>query len=134
MTPKIHCKLLAYSFISWLAFFLVGLPQYYQHWPFWAKLTALPLVTIALFPITAYSLRYFWGDNRYLHNSLWLAAYLTIPIFIYDYILLGIFWGYGIGFVFPFWYLTFFYFSLWIQFPVIGLWMQRNQSDVTTTN
>ena len=27
----------------------------------------------------------------------------------------------------PYWYLTFFYFSFWLQFPAIGWWLQQRK-------
>lgn len=125
MTFTQHAKLLAYSFVTWLAFYLIGLPEYYQQWPLWAKWVIVPLVTVAYFPASAYTLRAFWNDGRHLRNSLWLALYLTLPLFIYDYLLLALYKGLGIGFVVPYWYLTFFYFSFWIQIPFVGWWMER---------
>jgi len=125
MSAKRHSQLLLYSFVTWLSFYLIGLPEYYQQWPFWAKLAILVLVTAIYFPVTSYTLKKYWRDGRHLRNSLWLALYLTLPLFVYDYVLLAIGWRLGIGFVVPFWYLTFFYFSFWIQFPLIGWWMER---------
>ncbi|MEN1729341.1 MAG: hypothetical protein AAGJ52_12960 [Pseudomonadota bacterium] len=125
MTTKKHLQLLAYSFITWLTFFLIGLPEYYQQWYDWAKVVVVVLVTLLYFPVTRWTLRRYFDDGLHLKNSLWLAFYLTVPLFIYDYLLLAWHWGYGIGFVVPFWYLTFFYFSFWIQFPWIGARMER---------
>ncbi|MEM1080983.1 MAG: hypothetical protein AAGH65_05315 [Pseudomonadota bacterium] len=120
-----HLRLLAYSFITWLAFYLIGLPDYYQQWPLWAKLLALPGVTALYFPLTRYTLRRFWADQRYFINSCWLTLYLTLPLFVYDYWLLAVFKDLGIGFVVPYWYLTFFYFSFWLQIPYIGWSMEQ---------
>ncbi|MEM7392086.1 MAG: hypothetical protein AAF492_07020 [Verrucomicrobiota bacterium] len=125
MSAKKHGQLLLYSFVTWFSFYLIGLPEYYQQWPLWAKLVIVPLVTLMYFPVTSYTLRKFWQDGRHVRNSLWLALYLTLPLFVYDYLLLALGWGLGISFVIPFWYLTFFYFSFWIQFPLIGWWMER---------
>ena len=121
-----HIQLTLYSFVTWLTFYLVGLPYYYQQWPFWLKLTILPAVTAIYFPITKYSLKKYWNDGRHIKNSCWLAFYLTLPLFIYDYLLLAIYMDLGIGFVFPYWYLTFFYFSFWVQFPYIGWRYERS--------
>ena len=55
--------------------------------------------------------------------------YLTLPLFVYDYLLLAVYKGLGIGFVIPYWYLTFFYFSFWIQFPLVGWWIQRTKTQ-----
>lgn len=128
MTSKQHLQLLLYSFITWLSFYLVGLPEYYQQWPLWAKLVVLPLVTALYFPVTRYTLTKYWGDGQHLKNSLWLALYLTLPLFIYDYLLLAVYKELGIGFVVPYWYLTFFYFSFWVQFPYIGWKMQQSDA------
>jgi len=120
-----HFKLTIYSFVTWLSFYLIGLPEYYQQWPLWAKLVILPGVTALYFPVTRYTLRRFWDDGEHEKNALWLALYLTLPLFIYDYLLLAVYKGLGIGFVVPYWYLTFFYFSFWIQFPYIARQMRR---------
>lgn len=125
MTASKHAFFVCYSFFTCLTFYLIGLPDYYQSWPFWSKVVLCFAVTGMYFSATVYSLRTFWKDNRYLHNSCWLAFYLTLPLFIYDYLLLAIYKELGITFVVPYWYLTIFYFSFWIQFPAIALWLNR---------
>ncbi|MEH6585913.1 MAG: hypothetical protein V7720_05100 [Halioglobus sp.] len=62
-------------------------------------------------------------------NSRWLALYLTLPLFVFDYLLLALYKGLGISFVIPYWYLTFFYFSFWLQFPYVGWKMQRERDQ-----
>ncbi len=119
-----HLQLVAYSFITWLVFYLIGLPDYYQQWPLWAKIIILPVVTLLYFPVTRYTLKKYWNDDRHIVNSCWLAFYLTLPLFIYDYLLLAVYKGLGIRFVIPYWYLTFFYFSFWVQFPYIAWRME----------
>ena len=129
MDTKKHFQLLAYSFITWLSFYIIGLPDYYQQWYFWAQITICVFVTLIYFPITRYTLEKYWTDGKHLVNSCWLALYLTLPLFVYDYLLLAVYKGLGIGFVIPYWYLTFFYFSFWIQFPLVGWWMQRTKTQ-----
>jgi hypothetical protein len=128
MTPKQHVQLLVYSFITWFGFYLIGLPDYYQQWYLWAKVVTVVIVTGLFFPITRYTLNHYWTNGKYLVNSCWLALYLTLPLFIYDYLLLGLYKGLGIGFVVPYWYLSFFYVSFWLQFPAIGWWMGKQKS------
>jgi len=118
-----HLKFTAYSFVTWLTFYIIGLPDYYQSWSFTAKVFLCIGVTIFYIPMTLYTLRRFWNDGQHLRNSYWLALYLTLPLFVYDYLLLGVYFNLGIGFVVPYWYLTFFYFSFWIQFPAIAVWL-----------
>ena len=74
------------------------------------------------------TLKRLWSDGRHERNGWWLSLYLTLPLFIYDYLLIGLYWGHGIGFVFPYWYLTFFYFSFWIQIPLVARSMAKVQS------
>lgn len=132
MTAKKHIQLLIYSFITWLSFYLLGLPEYYQQWYLWAKLLILPLVTILYFPVTRYTLNNYWNDGRHMINACWLAFYLTLPLFIYDYLLLAVYKDLGIQFVIPYWYLTFFYFSFWVQFPYIAWKMGQEEKHQTT--
>ena len=127
MSIQKHLTFVAYSFLTWLTFYLIGLPEYYQQWPFWSKVVLCIAVTAMYFPGTVYTLKKFWSDGKHFTNSLWLALYLTLPLFTYDYLLIGLYWGLGIEFVFSYWYLSLFYFSFWIQFPAVGYWLQRKE-------
>ena len=129
MTPALHLKFALYSFATWLLFYLIGWPDYYQSWPLWSKFVLCVVVTGIYFPITAYSLRTIWRDGRHVKNAYWLALYLTLPLFIYDYLLLAVYMELGIGFVIPYWYLTFFYFSFWFQFPAVGRWVIKKEAE-----
>ncbi|HBE70514.1 MAG TPA: hypothetical protein DDW52_20405 [Planctomycetaceae bacterium] len=130
MTLRKHIELLIYSFVTWLSFYLLGLPEYYQQWYLWAKVVIVVGVTLLYFPVTRQTLLRYWDNGQHFKNSCWLALYLTVPLFVYDYLLLAWYKGLGIGFVVPYWYLTFFYFSFWLQFPFIGWQMERK----TTTH
>lgn len=125
-----HVQLLGYSFLTWLTFYLIGLPDYYQSWYLWAKVVICILVTLVYIPTTSWTLQQYWTDGKHLNNSLWLALYLTLPLFTYDYLLLAVYKGLGIAFVIPYWYLTFFYFSFWLQFPLIGWWLEKKERNV----
>lgn len=129
MTLKQHLTLLVYSFFTWLTFYLVGLPDYYQSWPFWSKIVLVTAVTAFYVPATQYGLKRFFDDNNHKTNALWLAVYLTLPLFIYDYLLLAIYLDLGIQFVFPYWYLSMFYFSFWIQFPLVARWVTNKEAQ-----
>jgi hypothetical protein len=129
MSLKQHLQLFIYSFLTWFTFYLIGLPDYYQSWLFELKVVICVLVTWMYFPITRFTLKKYWQDGQHLRNACWLALYLTLPFFIYDYLLLGLYFELGIGFVKPYWYLTFFYFSFWLQFPYIG-WRMQQQRNV----
>ena len=122
LTPKTHVSLLVMSFLTWGFFVLLGLPDYYQSWSFSAKMAICIAVTILYIPLTPFILKRIDRKN-YLPNSLWLALYLTLPLFIYDYVFIVIIGGDNLSFIFRYWYLSFFYFSFWIQFPLIARFM-----------
>ena len=94
--------------MTWLVFYIIGLPEYYQHWFFEAKVAAVVAATLIYFPWGRYCLKTLWDDGQHLKNSTTLAFYLTLPLFIYDYLLLGWYKGPGIQFVFLYWYLSLF--------------------------
>jgi len=129
MNRKKHFQLLGYSLVTWVVFYVVGLPEYYQQWYLEAKLALLPVLTILYFPVTRYTLKKFWDDGRHITNACCLAFYLTLPLFVYDYLLLALYKDLGIHFVVPYWYLTFFYFSFWIQIPYIGWQLGRTETQ-----
>ncbi len=125
---KSHLALFAMSFVTWAFFVVLGLPDYYQSWSFELKIAICIAVTALYFPLTPFLLRRF--ENRaYARNALWLALYLTVPLFIYDYVYIVIIGGDDLSFVFRYWYLSFFYFSFWIQFPLIARSMTRDRSS-----
>ena len=125
LTPKTHFYLLLMSFVTWGIFVLIGLPDYYQSWSFSAKIAICIAVTILYIPLTPFILNLMGNKDR-IKNSLWLALYLTLPLFIYDCVFIVLIGGDNLSFVFRYWYLTFFYFSFWIQFPSIARFMMRD--------
>lgn len=126
LSLKTHFSLLLMSFITWGVFVLIGLPDYYQSWSFSSKIIICIAVTILYIPLTPFILNLV--DQRdYIRNSLWLALYLTLPLFIYDYVFIVVIGGDNLSFVFRYWYLTFFYFSFWVQFPLIARFIMLNE-------
>jgi hypothetical protein len=129
---KAHLYLLLMSFFTWLAFLLIGLPDYYQSWPFGAKVGICLLVTALYYPLGAFILGKF-SNPQHLLNACFLALYLTLPLFIYDYIYLVLIGADDLTFVFRYWYLSLFYVSFWIQFPLIG-WTMNRAADKAFTD
>lgn len=127
LAPKAHLALLLMSFLTWGFFVLIGMPDYYQSWSFPAKFSICIAVTILYFWLTPFILNLIEKGN-YIKNALWLALYLTLPLFIYDYVFIVLIGGDNLTFIFRYWYLSFFYFSFWIQFPLIAQFMMREPS------
>lgn len=122
---KTHAGLLAMSFVTWLIFVIIGLPDYYQSWSLNAQVIIVIAVHVIYIPLTPFILKKL--DNKeYLKNSWWLALYLTLPLFIYDYIFIVLIGGDNMSFVFRYWYLSLFYFSFWMEFPLIARFMKTD--------
>ncbi len=126
---KNHLSLLLMSFVTWAIFLLIGLPDYYQHWPYDLQVLGVIAVTILYVPLGNFLIKKMFPTQEYFKNSLWLAFYLTVPLFSYDAIYIGLIGGEGLSFIPKYWVLSFFYFSFWIQFPLIGLLMDKNLKE-----
>lgn len=128
LTLKTHLALLLMSFLTWGSFVLLGLPDYYQSWPFSAKVAICVAVTNLYIPLAPFILKRM--DNKdFVKNSLWLSFYLTLPLFIYDYVFIVLIGGDNLSFVFRYWYLSFFYISFWIQFPLTARFIMNEPVD-----
>ena len=127
ITIKEHINLLIMSFFTWGLFVLIGLPDYYQSWHFNSKFIICILITIVYVPMSAYLIKKMFKRQDYFENSIWLALYLTVPLFTFDiFYIMGFLGAKDLSFVTQYWYLTFFYFSFWLQFPLVALLMERN--------
>lgn len=83
-------------------------------------------IFIFLIPTCFLILKLISKKQDYFKDSMWLAFYTTIPFFFFDLIFLGIIKGFGIEFFSKWWFLSIFYFILWIEFPIIGYLMEKN--------
>lgn len=129
LSLKTHVSLLLMSFLTWGFFVIVGLPDYGQSWSYDFTVIVVIAITVLYIPLSKFLLKKMFSDNEYFKNSIWLAFYLTVPLFTYDTIFIGIIGGEGLKFIPKYWYLTFFYFSFWVQFPLIALLMEKNLED-----
>jgi hypothetical protein len=126
---KNHLALLLMSFITWGFFVIIGLPDYGQSWSYDFTVAVVIAITVLYVPLGKFITKKMFSNQEYFKNSLWLAFYLTVPLFTYDTIFIGVIGGEGMKFLPKYWYLTFFYFSFWIQFPLIGLLMEKNLNE-----
>ena len=129
LSLKNHLVLLLMSFITWGFFVIVGLPDYGQGWSYDFTIIVVIAITVLYLPLGNFLIKKMFPGQEYFKSSLWLAFYLTVPLFTYDAIFLGIIEGEGFKFIPKYWYLTFFYFSFWVQFPLIGLLMEKNLNE-----
>jgi len=122
-----HLRLLIIVTLAWSIFWLAGLPDYYRQYSHRFMLlfdaAILPPLWLVVY-LTAKNAR----KGRGLAISLWLSFYITVPLFIYHLIYCGMHLGYGISFLWEYWYLTVYYILPWLIFPVTGLWVTGRQA------
>jgi hypothetical protein len=120
MKIKNHLRIFAIASLVWFVFLLAGMPDYYLQYSF---ITMLWFVILLLIPITwiMFLVLKQLAVDRQIKIAVWFALYFTIPLFLYDYIYCGIYLGYGLEFLFTFWFLSIYYIIPWILFPVIAV-------------
>ena len=119
MKTKNHLKLFIYATTFWLLFFLAGLPDYYLQYSresvlFYDVLLLIPFSIIIWFVLKPVK------TSRRVKISLWYSFYFTVPLALYDYTYCGIYLGYGLKFIYVFWFASVYYIIPWILFLVIA--------------
>ena len=125
MRVRDHLRLLFFVSIAWLLFWIGGLPDYYQQY----STTFMILFDLAILPpiwLIVYRSIKRAKSNRRLIISLWWAFYISIPLFVYDFIYVGIYLGHGMTFLWSYWYITIYYLLPWFLFPLTG-WLSEKK-------
>jgi hypothetical protein len=124
MPRAAHLKLFFGGVATWAAFWVLGLPSYYQQYSF----LFLAVGTAALVPPTAWLGWRIIARTRPEHRAargFWLSVYFTAPFVTLDALYCGVYLGNGVGFFEKYWYLTVFYVLPWVLFLPTGLFMGR---------
>lgn len=117
--------LLSIAVFAWLIFYIIGLPSnYYSDWSLADKMNLAFIGFFATIPFITFVTLLFLGGN-YVKTSLWFAFYASIPLFILDYIFVGIINHEGLHFLISHWYLSFGYLLVWIIMPIVGLSLEK---------
>jgi hypothetical protein len=134
VTIKKHLTLYLITFLAWLGFYLLGLPSnYYTDWS-QAELILLSLFGVfALFPVVGALVLILMGGD-YVRTSFWLAFYASVPLFFYDFIVVGIIDGEGLHFIVTHWYLSLAYLYVWLILPLVGLALQKFKNQPYTAS
>jgi len=129
MIVKLHLRILIYATIVWILFFLAGMPDYYLQYSTKSIILYEILLLIPFSVIIWFIFRPIKTSRR-IKLSLWYSFYFTVPLSIYDYIYCGIYLGYGLRFIYVFWFLTVYYIIPWILFPLIAILLNKKTSNV----
>ncbi|MBY8981855.1 MAG: hypothetical protein KGD57_02840 [Candidatus Lokiarchaeota archaeon] len=126
-----HITTILITFVVWFIFMLLGLPSdYYQDLPLVIVVCVCIFAFFVIMGIDFIILKRVWKE-AFFKNSFWVAFYASIPLVFYDYIYVGLIKGMGLNFLVSHWYLTIFYFLVWIEIPFIGWIMQKKYDNVT---
>ena len=131
MNIKRHSILLTVCMSAWLFYFIIGLPSnYFIEWSLANQIILSMITFFSVIPVVVGILLLLLGGN-YIKTALWVAFYASVPLFIIDYIIIGLIKGEGLKFLFSHWYLSIAYLYVWIEIPIIGLALKklRNKSE-----
>ena len=122
-----HIILFSLCVMIWLIFFSLGLTNnYYQSWNLIQHLINAADVILLMWPLVLIIIKNI-SNGRYFICSLWFAFYASIPFMILDFIYLHIIKQYDLSYLITYWYLTIFYFIVWVEMPLIGLYLQKRK-------
>jgi len=128
MKPRKHLRLLILVSIAWALFWLVGLPDYYKQY----SVTFMVLFDLVILPpiwfIVFRSSKYSKPGNA-INVSFWWAFYISVPLFVYDFLYCGYYLGHGLQFLVSYWYLTVYYVLPWILFLPTGWLVERSRAN-----
>jgi len=127
MIVKIHLRILIYATIVWVLFFLAGMPDYYLQYST-KSIILYEILLLIPFSVIIWFIFRTIKTSRRIKLSLWYSFYFTVPLSIYDYIYCGIYLGYGLRFIYVFWFLSVYYIIPWILFPMIAILLNKKQA------
>ncbi len=130
MSRRGHIRLYLAATLVWAAFWVGGLPSYYQQYST-AFMVFFDLVILV--PITGVVYLVLRGvrRKRRLQLAAWIAFYFTLPLAVYDWLYCGVYLGHGTSFVTRYWYLSVYYAIPWVLLPAVALMLDRRGAGDT---
>lgn len=119
-----HLGLLAQASAVWFAFWLLGLPAYYQQYSTEALGIASILLSVLISLAALWVLARSKPEVR-MQRAVWLSFYYTVPFAVLDSLYCGFYLGHGAVYLLQYWYLTVFYITPWLTF-IPTVWLLRN--------
>jgi len=68
--------------------------------------------------------------QRRMVRALWIAFYCTLPLAVYDVLYCGFYLGYGLSFLWRFWYVSVYYIIPWLLFPGVAALLPNKERTV----
>ena len=134
MKARQHFLLAVISILLWAGFYILGLQNnYFQDFSSESLLVLLFSSLLGVIPVIAIVVLAFI-KVPFFKASVWFAFYGSLPLFILDYIFVGIIKGEGLHFLVSHWYLTLGYFAVWIELPLIGKSLEKLSLKIINQN
>jgi hypothetical protein len=130
MKAKAHVGLLAQAVVVWSAFWVLGLPSYYQQYSPVALGVGCTLLSVLISLGAIYVLTRGRAETR-MSRAIWIAFYYTVPFALFDALYCGIYLGHGVSYLHKYWYLSVFYITPWFTFPPTALLVQNRARSST---
>jgi hypothetical protein len=124
MNLRKHRNLFLQAVCAWAAFWLAGLPSYYQQYSPITMAVGAVLLSVAISLAAIFVLQRGRVETR-LARAFWLSAYYTIPFAALDALYCGLYLGHGPDFLSRYWYLSVFYVTPWLTFIPTALLLRK---------
>lgn len=124
MSARAHIKLFIQGLAVWLAFFIGGLPAYYQQYSGLALAIGSLLIQL-LTSLCAIAVLQRNRPQTRMSRALWISFYFTVPFAVADTLYCGVHLGFGADYLLRYWYLSIFYLTPWLTFPPTAWLLNR---------
>lgn len=131
MSLRAHLKLLSQALAVWLAFFLAGLPAYYQQYSGLALAIGSLLIQLGM-SLWAIAVLQRGRPQSRMRRACWIALYFTVPFAMADSLYCGWHLGFGADYLLRYWYLSVFYLTPWLTFPPTAWLLTRGDRSRST--
>jgi hypothetical protein len=129
---KKHLLLAGVPLFAWALFYLIGIPSnYYMEWNLAEKILLSFAAFFGAIPLIGFLLLLFVGGD-YVKNSVWASFYASIPLFLLDFIVVGVVQGRGIYYLVSHWYISIGYILVWPEIILMGLALRKLKSWIPT--
>ncbi|OOG40479.1 hypothetical protein [Polaromonas sp. A23] len=124
MNLRKHLHLFLQAVCAWAAFWLAGLPSYYQQYSPVGQAVGAILLSVAISLAAIFVLQRGRVETR-LSRAFWISTYYTIPFAVLDALYCGVYLGHGPSFLYKYWYLSVFYVTPWLTFIPTALLLRK---------
>ncbi len=128
MSGRAHAHLLLQATLVWAAFWVLGLPSYYQQYSLPGLAIATNVLTAAIGVFAVAMLARVRPAAR-LSRALWISFYYSVPLAVYDALYCGLYLGHGWDYLRQYWYLSIYYPLVPLMFIPTALVMPRVKRD-----